>query len=90
MVKAKRIKRMEITDMSMGEIIRHLEHLRWLLHHNKKPPVKRYPGLTNISEAKANAICDHITDAIRYLDNIPGTTIYDFFTDDDFKAYGIH
>jgi hypothetical protein len=24
------------------------------------------------------------------LDNIPGTTIYDFFTDDDFKAYGIH
>ena len=89
MAKAKRIYRKEIT-MSMDAIIKHLEKLQWLLRHNRKLDPKLYPGLTNFSEAKAIAVRDRISDVFRYLDHIPGTTIYDFFSDDDFKAYGIY
>lgn len=89
MEKAKRIKRMEIT-MPMDNIIKHLERLQWLLRHNHKLDPKRYPGLTNLSDIESECIQDRIKDIFRYLEHIPGITIYDLFTDDEFKAYGIY
>ena len=89
MEKAKRIKCTGIT-MSMDAIIKHLERLQWLLRHNRKIDATKYPGLTNLSEIESECVQDRIKDIFRYLEHIPGITIYDLFTDDDFKAYGIY
>ena len=89
MEKAKRIYRKEIT-MSMDAIIKHLEKLQWLLRHNSKIDATKYPGMTNLSEIDAECVRDRIKDVFMYLKHIPGITIYDLFTDDEFKAYGIY